>query len=96
MIMNTPLRLDWSLYPEYSDGPIMSNFDHVINEDIKKALLCGNWHARYPGCNFHARVWHQNDQWNAEVWRYGSYRETISADSLEDLKNDVCSIYGRE
>ena len=89
-------RLDKDQYPEYPQGTIMSNYDHSIDADIKKILSTQRAHSGYPGWNFHARVWYEGNEWNAEVWQYGSYIETVSADELEDLKSAICEKYGSD
>jgi len=74
----------------------MSNYDHLIDMDVKETLLTTKKHACYPGWNFHSRVWHKDGQWYAEVWRYGSYVETISDAELTEVKSQICDKYGND
>lgn len=75
---------------------LMSNFDHQIDRAVEEELKNGRKFAGYPGLNFYGKVWWTGKIWACEVWRYGSYRETVTAETLEELKEDICMEYGYE
>ena len=78
------------------DECLMSNFDHVVNQDVAQRLRDGNCYAAYPGWNFHALVWFADGKFFCEIWRYRSYVESFCAESPEDLMRAVSDKYGWE
>lgn len=83
-------------YTESTREEIMSNFDGVVIKATADYIKDKPLFSRYAGWNFNGRVWFQNDKWNCEVWTYGSYCETISEDTLEELMTSVSNEYGYE
>ena len=75
---------------------VMSNFDHEINKDIEVRLKNEKVYSGYPGWNFHGEVWYEQNQFHCEVWVYGSIKEVISEDTLEELMESVSDKYGCE
>jgi hypothetical protein len=73
---------------------VWSNFDHVINRDIAEQLKSGEYWAAAPGWNFFAYVWFAEGQYHTEIWRYGAPVAVLSAETIDELKANVCSIYG--
>ena len=79
------------------DDHVCSNFDHEIHQDVvEKLKLTPNSFSRYPGDAFNGRVYYDEGQFHCEVWRYGSTHVTMTADTMEELKDDVCYEYGRQ
>ena len=78
------------------DENICSNSDHEINYDVVKALMenSGKMMSCYPGWNFYGNVYYRDNQFHCEVWVHGSVSETISEDTFEELKFEVCLKYG--
>ena len=77
-------------------GTVMSNFDREIDEEVA-AQLCekpGLVMAGYPGWDFYARVFYLDTKYHAEVWRYRTPVDTISADTLQEIMHDVSEEYG--
>lgn len=74
----------------------MSNFDCSIDEGFSDALKSepGELFGRHAGWNFNGKVYFTNDRFYEEVWVYGSLKETISSDSLEELMQIVNAKYG--
>lgn len=77
-------------------GDVMSNFDHTVNWDEAKKLLAENTYGSYPAWDFHGSVWYENEQYHCEIWQYGSYQETISASTLEDIMGKASDNYGAD
>ena len=76
----------------------MSNFDHTVDECMADALMGepGEVFGRHAGCNFNGLVYFHDGKFHEQVWTYGSPRETISADTLENLMDEVNSKYGSD
>ena len=83
-------------FTEYSGDEIMSNFDGQIVQETTDAIKGQELFSRYAGWNFNGKVWFENEKWNCEVWRYGSWSQTFNADTLEEIMSDVCSEYGSD
>jgi len=77
-------------------GDIMTNFDHSIEKDAETRLKNENIYGDYPAWNFHGKVWFEQDEFHCEVWQYGNIKEIISANTLEELMNQVSNQYGQE
>jgi hypothetical protein len=71
----------------------MSNCGHTIDPGIEDALRGGKY-THYAGWNFNGIVWFDAGLFHCEVWRYGSYGETVSADTLEGIMESVSDKYG--
>lgn len=80
----------FSKFPE----EIMSNFDREINEEVRTSIKNKQLYADYPAWNFHARVWYEKVRWRCEIWRFGSYIETISSKTLRGIMNKSSKKYG--
>lgn len=80
-------------FKEFDGDEIMSNFDGVVNFKVAEAVKGEKLFSTYPGWNFYGYVWWE-DKWYCEVWQYGGYSETFSAESLGDLKTEICDKYG--
>jgi hypothetical protein len=72
----------------------MSNFDHTADMGLDAALRGGKLYAPYAGWNFHGTVWWDGERFACEVWVYGSPREVIRADTLEDIMESASDKYG--
>lgn len=76
----------------------MSNFDRSIDDGFAEALQDspGKVFGRHSGYNFNGRVYFCDGQFHEEIWVHGSRRETVSADTLQELMDEVCDRYGSE
>jgi hypothetical protein len=76
----------------------MSNFDHEIDEGFAEALkaLPGKVFGRHAGWEFNGRCWFADGKFHEEVWRYGSLRALVSADTLPELMSAVNADWGSE
>ena len=76
----------------------MSNFDHMIDKGFLEALQAepAKVFGRHAGWNFNGIVWYEDNFFYEEVWHYKEYQETFSADSLEELMEDVNDKWGSE
>ena len=74
----------------------MSNFDGMVDNGMAEALIVepGQVFGRHHGWDFTGRVYFHDGKFHEQVWVYGSPRETISADTLEELMQEVNSKYG--
>lgn len=73
----------------------MSNCDHSIDEGMDGALRAGGV-GEHSAWDFHGDVWFEDGQFHEEVWVYKEYRETSSADTLEQLMTEVNAEYGSD
>lgn len=85
-------------FTEYEGEQLMSNYDGQIIEETATALKREELFSRYAGWNFNGKVWWDGDKdiWHCEVWCYGCYRETITANTLEEIMQAVSDKYGYE
>lgn len=90
---NTQLRIPDD-FDEYHGEEIMSNFDYTIISETENAIKGQKLFSRYSAMNFNGIVWWENDLWHCEVWRFKSYQQTFSSESLKGIMNDVSSEYG--
>lgn len=81
---------------EQYDEEIMSNFDHVINQETVQAIKGKKFWAAYPGSAFYGHVWFNDNLWYCDVWVYGSVSRTMSDETIEGLKEKICYEYGRQ
>ena len=72
----------------------MSNFDHEIDEGFEEALVEKETFGRHAAWDFNGLVYHKDDQFHEDVWRYHSFIKTISAPSLSELMEKVNDQYG--
>ena len=93
--MPTMKRLPANFTEDPSES-VMSNFDHSIQEHVATAIKDQPLYSAYVGWNFCGKVWWQDDQWHCEIWTYGSYRQTISGDTLQEIMDEVSSEYGQD
>lgn len=85
-------------FKEFDGEEIMSNFDGKVVEETAEAIKGKPLFSRYPGLNFHGKVWWNTttSKWCCEVWCYGSYRKTVIENDLEDIINTVSDEFGRD
>jgi hypothetical protein len=89
-------RLDKMNSDELSEM-VMSNFDHEVNRDVEFTLRTNeSTYAGYPAWNFYGSVWYEDSMFHCEIMVYGSYRETISAETLEEIMEIASNKYGWE
>lgn len=87
-----------SQIPSLEEWPeaVMTNFDGSIDEAVARVLADGKHYAQYAGWNFCGYVWRDGEQWACEVWTYGSPREVVRAETLQDIMTAVGDTYGSE
>jgi len=83
-------------FTEYEGEQLMSNYDRKIITATADALKRDELFSRYAGWNFNGKVWRdgERDTWHCEVWCYGNFMETFSAETLEELMQDISDKYG--
>ena len=76
----------------------MTNFDGSIDDGLAEALQAepGAVFGRHAGWDFNGLVYFSDGMYHEEVWVYGAPRETISAPTLLELMEAVCSEYGHD
>jgi hypothetical protein len=77
-------------------GEVMSNFDHSIDKKIETQLKNKLSYADYPGWDFHGTVWYENDMFHCKVMQYRCHVDTISAETLDEIMEEVSDKYGYE
>lgn len=78
---------------------VMSNYDHQIDKEAEIVLRANpGGQMCYTAWNFHGTVSWNNDkqQFICEVWIHGSLRETVERNSMEEIMEHCCTIYGRD
>ncbi len=80
---------DYTEYPK----EVMTNFDHTIDKKVAKLLKKEKLYAQYSGWDFHGNVWF-NNKWYCMIKCYCVHRETIEADTLEEIMTMVSKKYG--
>ena len=83
---------DFKMYPD----TLMSNFEHTIDKEIEQKIKVQKLYAQYTGWDFYGYVWYDNNKWNCEVWQYGSHDDTVTADTLEEIMEEVSMGYGSD
>lgn len=83
---------------EFDGEEIMSNCDKEIVESTAKAIKGKELFSRYSGWNFNGIVWWDKiySKWCCEIWCYGSWQDTIVADELQDIMDEVCERWGTD
>lgn len=81
---------------ERSFDVCMSNFDHQIEEWAEDKLKNEEIVLDYTGWNFCAHVWwcRHDEKFKCEVDQYGSHRSTEEGETLQDIMNKCCELYG--
>ena len=90
-MINISDREDWTQIDS-----VMSNMDHEIDLDAEDKLKADKVYSSYPAWNFYSWVWYEVGKFHCEIWTYGCYRETITADSLQDIMDQASSKYGND
>ena len=75
---------------------VASNCDHSFNAPLAERLKHEPVFSQYAGWHFCGYVWFGAGQYHCAVYTYKSYRETISAATMEDLMTAVSDNYGYE
>ena len=71
----------------------MSNFDHTIDKGMDEDLRNG-MRSIHAGWNFHGDVWFESGQFHEAVRQYHAHVDTVSANSLTELMQDINERYG--
>lgn len=76
----------------------MSNFDHSIDVELEEALQKGKSYAQYAGLNFCGYVYwgKEEKKYICEVWQHNTWIETIIANTLKEIMEEVSEQYGYE
>lgn len=77
---------------EAEDG--ISNFDGLIPGKIAGLLKLGTHFTTHAAWDHHGLVWFADGKFHEQVMVYGSHRETVSSELLEDLIYEVNAKYG--
>lgn len=83
------------LYEKESCGLSMTNLDLSIDDGLGAALRAGK-RGNHFARNFCGDLWFADGKFHEAVHRYHSHVGTYSADTLEELMNEINSIYGSE
>ena len=88
-LLKLPAKLEES-------SPHMSNMDHRIDEGFEDNLRTKKFYGQHAAYDFCGYVWFDGKKFHEEVWVYNSHVNTISADSLQEIMEDVNEQYGYE
>lgn len=78
------------------DASIMTNFDGSINRKVEEVLKSSFTYATYPARDFCGHVCFEDNKFRCDVLVYHSMIDTIYADTLEDIMEQVSEKYGYE
>ncbi len=83
-------------YESEIEDSVMSNFDREIDQAVAERLRTEERFSRYAGWNFNGRVWWDRELsvWKCEVWTYGSPKDVVLSDTLEDVMTTVSNRWG--
>lgn len=81
---------DW---PKHNED-LMSNYDHQVNKEVESLIKNNKILVDYPGWNFHAQCWFDNEKFHAAIKVYQVEQEILSADTPEELMEIVSLKYG--
>jgi prepilin-type processing-associated H-X9-DG protein len=76
-------------------GALVTQFDYAIDDAVAAELQKGGY-ADYFAWNFKANVWFADGQYHAEIWRYHSHVDTISAPTALELVRECSAKYGTD
>jgi len=76
----------------------MSNFDHSIDDGLEESLQTNKQVAQYSGWNFCGYVYWDKEEkkFICEVWQNNEWIDTIKANNLEEIMEEVFGQYGDE
>ncbi len=82
----------------HEDDCVISNFDHAIDRDLEQRLKQEKVVLQYSARDFNGEVWYDpaTSLYRCLVRVYGSPRETVSRQSLDEIMWYVCDEYGTE
>lgn len=75
-------------------GTVMSNFDREIDTALAEQLRSGDCVGEYTGWNFFGYVWFEDGEFYCMVKQYQAHAATLSAQTLEELMEDVSARFG--
>lgn len=100
MMSTTPSIPRASLKRSNPDWPYIddvgSNLDMSIDGDVAALLSRGNCRAHYAAWNWNGTVFHDDDGWHVEVWRYHSHVATFTDETLHGAIGQAVEEYGAE
>ena len=71
-----------------------SNFDHEMPQGANEALRSGEFYIEHSAYGHWGTIWFQNGKFHEMVNRYTVHVATISADSIEEVIEDVNDRFG--
>ncbi len=74
---------------EFSMSNCFQTIDDGMEDDLRNGMR-----SAHAGWHFHGEVWFEDGQFHEAVRQYHNHVDTKSADSLEELMNDVNDAYG--
>ena len=74
----------------------MTNFDYSIDKGLVEALQSKKCYAHYAGWNFCGYVyWNEEEKkYICEIWQYHEWTDTVKADGLEEIMEEISATYG--
>lgn len=75
---------------------VMTNCDHTIEPGTEEKLKAGGCCGGYAAWNFYGHVWWENGQFHCMVEQYRSHVATLSADSLAEIMEQACELFGAD
>lgn len=79
-------------------GEVATNFDHSIDQTIKAKLIenPNKFSASHSAWNFNGTIYYDDNKFIEEIWVYGSKREKLENNSIEELIQEANNKYGSE
>lgn len=81
---------------EISGENVVSNFDHVIDENIVEKMKTDKKVYGYPAWDFYGSVWYKDGKYHCAVMQYHSLSEIVSGGTFQEVKDSVCKKYGND
>ena len=79
-----------------TNDAVMTNFDHAIDEDVAKEIKGKPLYAQYAGWNFCGEVWWTGEKWACEIHQWRSHVDTVEANTLQEIMDEVSDRYGHD
>ena len=72
---------------------VMTNFDGSIEDGAEETLKTGKVWGGYAAWDFYGKVWFDG-RFKCQIMQYHNHVNTIVADSLQEIMDEACSLYG--
>lgn len=76
------------------DTELISNFDHILNQQVRSRVTAGGCVAMHPAWNFFGVIWCADGRWFEMVKSYRVHVVTVEAPSLEAQLEAVNNEFG--